>query len=168
MVRKLVLMCLFVFLLVAAFYTWRPKWSARPQVTPVPPPSHKAMAPLPPAQILSEPEKRSQLLAWGRNPFLTPEEEGKEQAPKGAKTAFPTPSSIPILVSAIILQGARKVATVNNQIVMVGDLLGEEKVLDIKADRVVLERNGKQREILLRQSSISIVVHPPKRSGEKE
>lgn len=165
MVRKLVLMCLFVFLLLAAFYTWRPKWSVRSQVTPAPPPSaQKAMAPLPPAQVPSEPEKHSELLAWGRNPFLTPEEEGKELAPKGATTASLMPSN-PNIVSAIILQGSRKVATVNNQIVMVGDLLGEEKVLDIKVDRVVLERNGKRREILLRQSPISITVHPPKRGG---
>lgn len=167
MVRQLTLICLFVFLLVAAFYTWRPKWSARPQVTPVPAPSEQqAVAPLPPAQTLSEPAKRSALLTWGRNPFLTPEEEAVAQAPKGATTASATPGTSNV-VSAIILQGTRRVATVNNQIVMVGDVMGEERVLDIKVDRVVLERNGRRREILLRQSSIPIIVHPPE-SGRRQ
>lgn len=168
MVKKLTLIGLLSLLPVAAFYAWRLTWSAPPQRTPVSLASEqKGATPLPPPSILSIPEKRLELLAWGRNPFLTPEEEegkGKkqvpQQVPQSEKTPIPTPN-IPILVSAIILQGARKVATVNNQIVMVGDLLGEETVSDIKADRIVLEGNGKRREILVRQSPISITVHPP-------
>lgn len=183
MVRKLILVCILGFLFLAAFYTWRSERTTPPPraTTKAPSPEKPSMATTPSAQVLPESGKRPKVGAWGRNPFLTPEE---EQAFKGTKApsqmqiTAPSPEKAvkPIeeekpptfTVSAIILQGARRVATINNQIVTVGDFLGEEKVLEIKADRVVLGSKGKKREIPIRQSPISIIVHPAEETGGKK
>jgi hypothetical protein len=97
-------------------------------------------------------------VVWGRNPFLTREEIRSLQK----KETTPMPSTSPVFpqweVKSILISGSSKVATVNDHIVTVGDFLGEEKVLEINEDSVVLSRDGKRRVIKQKQPSIHIGV----------
>lgn len=83
---------------------------------------------------------------WGRNPFLTEEEEARagEIKVEGLK------------VQGIIVGLPRSVATLDGQTVMVGEKIGEETVVQIRENAVVLERGGRKRIIKIREPSISI------------
>ena len=83
---------------------------------------------------------------WGRNPFLTEEEEARagEIKVEGLK------------VQGIIVGLPRSVATLDGQAVMVGEKIGEEMVVQIRENAVVLERDGHKRIIKIREPSISI------------
>jgi hypothetical protein len=48
------------------------------------------------------------------------------------------------------------VATLDGQTVMVGEKIGEETVVQIRENAVVLERGGRKRIIEIREPSISI------------
>ncbi|MFB3061678.1 MAG: hypothetical protein ACE10C_09945 [Candidatus Binatia bacterium] len=72
---------------------------------------------------------------WGRNPFLTPEEEATGGRP-GTKG---------LDVKTIIVGEDKSVATLGRYTVSVGENIGEEKVVEIRRDAVVLERNGRRR-----------------------
>jgi len=102
------------------------------------------------AQMLPEVKTREQVVderpQWGRNPFLTEEEEARAREIKveGLK------------IKAIIVGLPRSVATLDGQTVMVGDKIGEETVVQIRENAVVLERGGRERIIKIREPSISI------------
>ena len=83
---------------------------------------------------------------WGRNPFLTPVEEarGGRAAARG------------LAIQTIITGRDRSVATVGGQTVSVGDRIGDEVVVDIRPDAVVLERNRRRR--VLRAEEFSRIV----------
>ncbi len=72
---------------------------------------------------------------WGRNPFLTPEEEAT-----GGR-----PGTEGLDVKTIIVGDDKSVATLGRYTVSVGENIGEEKVVEIRRDAVVLERNGRRR-----------------------
>ena len=72
---------------------------------------------------------------WGRNPFLTPEEEATGGRP-GTKG---------LNIKTIIVGEEKSVATLGRYTVSVGENIGEEKVVEIRRDTVVLERNGRRR-----------------------
>ena len=72
---------------------------------------------------------------WGRNPFLTPEEEAMGGRP-GTKG---------LDIKTIIVGDDKSVATLGRFTVTVGENIGEEKVVEIRRDAVVLERNGRRR-----------------------
>lgn len=109
-----------------------------------------------------EREKASAMLprpeagVWGRNPFLTQEEiaslQKKEPPPPIPETVAP-----PVWeVKSILISGSSRVATINDSIVTVGDFVGEERVLEIQEDRVVLGREGKKWVIRVKQPAIPI------------
>lgn len=77
------------------------------------------------------------LLQWGRNPFLTPEEEAAGGRP-GAKG---------LDLKTIIVGDEKSVASLGGHTVSVGEYIGEEKVVEIRRHEVVLERNGRRRII---------------------
>jgi hypothetical protein len=85
---------------------------------------------------------------WGRNPFLTEEEEARARDPEVAG----------LRVKAIIVGSPRSVATLNGQTVLVGEMIGGEKVLEIRRDAVVLERGGQKRVLRIREPSVSIRI----------
>jgi len=72
---------------------------------------------------------------WGRNPFLTPEEEA----------AGGRPETSGLEIRAIIVGQHKSVASLGGRTVTVGEKIGEEKVLEIRHDVVVLERDGRRR-----------------------
>lgn len=109
-------------------------------------------------------EQRSKMLAMGRNPFLYPEDidpyikskkniKGEKQPleSKDNESAEEEETLLNIKVSAILISGKGKVATINQPpfVLAVGDWVQNEQVLDIKSDRIILGKNGIKREIFL-------------------
>ncbi len=94
---------------------------------------------------------------WGRNPFLTPEEEATGGRP-GTKG---------LDVTTIIVGDDKSVATLGRYTVSVGEYIGEEKVVEIRRDAVVLERNGRRR--ILRAAELqrfsAQIAAPEKNNG---
>jgi len=85
--------------------------------------------------ILSKVRGTGEAFHWGRNPFLTPEEEATGGRP-GTKG---------LNIKTIIVGEDKSVATLGRYTVSVGESIGEEKVVEIRRDAVVLERNGRRR-----------------------
>jgi len=93
----------------------------------------------------------------GRNPFLTPEEE----------TTGGRPGTKGLEVKTIIVGDDRSVATLGRYTVSVGENIGAEKVVEIRRDAVVLERNGRRR--ILRAAElhrISAQIAAPEKNNE--
>jgi len=88
---------------------------------------------------------------WERNPFLKWDEIKPEKKPQLKKTPIYN-------VKAIIISGSKKVATVNGNIVMIGDWLYDEQVVDITREGIVLKKNGKIRIIKQRPSPVFIKI----------
>jgi hypothetical protein len=57
-------------------------------------------------------------------------------------------------ITAILSTDSQKIASINHEVVVVGDLIDGERVLDIKSDRVILEKDGKKHIIMLEKSII--------------
>ena len=97
---------------------------------------------------------------WGRNPFLTREEVNslrkKETSPTSGVVSLPL--FLQWEVKSIFTSGSSRVATVNDHIVKVGDFLGEEMILEIREDSVVLGGKGRRRVLRQRQPSVLIKV----------
>ncbi|MFQ5827583.1 MAG: hypothetical protein ACE5JD_00310 [Candidatus Methylomirabilia bacterium] len=101
---------------------------------------------------------------WGRDPFLTAEEERALRAPKSAKSPVakplpppPPPAPLPsYTVKAVIISGSEKVASIDGRLLSEGERLGEERVVEIRPDGVVLERAGRRRRIELEGEAIPI------------
>ena len=98
---------------------------------------------------------------WGRNPFLTsveiaafnapPEPDAKPEAVV-EKTPEPPPVELPeYQVSAIISNRQGSWAVIDAQVFRVGDRIGIETVRQIRTEAVVLEHDGKTREVRLTQ-----------------
>ncbi len=68
------------------------------------------------------------------------------------------PVEAPLKLKAILISDHVRLASIDRSIVTVGDSINGEKVLDIRPDRVILEKEGKKRTILLDQSPIKIIV----------
>lgn len=54
-------------------------------------------------------------------------------------------------------------ATVDGRTVVVGEKIGEETVIEIRPDGVVLERNRRKRVLRVREPSISVIVKEEKK-----
>lgn len=90
----------------------------------------------------SPPEK-----AWGRDPFEFPSGvelmvAGDGESPGGVKPLGKK-------LTAILISDSRKLASINDKMVEVGDVIDGEKVLEIKPDRVILEKSGRKYVIML-------------------
>lgn len=102
--------------------------------------------------------------AWGRDPFeLSPgvklrvaeEMESPKTTAPHIKNESPKAIEPPIKkVTAILITDSRKVASINHKVVTVGDLIDGEKILEIKPDRVILEKGGRKQVITLEESPI--------------
>ena len=96
--------------------------------------------------------------AWGRDPFEFPPgvelrvaEEGESLKPVKVVKAVEPPVK---KVTAILITDSRKVASINHKVVAEGDLIDGERVLEIKPDRVILQRGGRKQVIMLDESPI--------------
>jgi len=103
-----------------------------------------------------------------RNPFLLPSGIrllSKNEPVLGKSETKPKEASpLPLKVNAILISDHIRLASIDRNIVTVGDSIFDEMVLEIKADQVVLGKGGKKRTIFLDQSPIKITVE---RQGEK-
>jgi hypothetical protein len=70
----------------------------------------------------------------------------------------PEEESTTIKVNAILTQGSRRVAAVGRHVVEEGDWIGDEEVVRIEEDRVVLRQSGQVRELVLQQSDVPLTV----------
>jgi hypothetical protein len=68
------------------------------------------------------------------------------------------PVETPLKLKAILISDHIRLASIDRSIVTVGDLVNDEKVLEIRSDRVILGKEGKKRTILLDQSPIKLTV----------
>lgn len=107
--------------------------------------------------------------AWRRDPFFTAEEEQALRAPKVAKAgASQSPSPLPsYTVKAVLISDSFKTATIDGRQVSEGEMLGEERVVEIQPDGVILERAGQRRRIQIVGGAVRLIEVEP-RSTTKE
>jgi hypothetical protein len=89
---------------------------------------------------------------WVKNPFMLPqfkEEKKKETAPA-------------VRLFAIFEKGKDRVAIIDHEVVRKGDMVGDEKVLDIEKDKVTLTRNGTKRILSLASIEDTLREEEPK------
>lgn len=109
--------------------------------------------------------------AWRRDPFLTAEEEQALLAPKAppvqAKSGVSSPPApLPSYkLRTVLISEAGKVAALDGRLVSEGDLIGEEKVVEIRPDGVVLESAGRRRHISLPGGTAPIAESEPRPRG---
>jgi hypothetical protein len=102
----------------------------------------------------------------GRDPFLLPPGVhllSNIGAPSGVKEV-PPKTETDTGVKAILIADYIRLALIDRHIVTVGDSIHDEKVLEIKSDRVILGKGDQKRTLLLSQSPILLTVeekHPP-------
>ena len=114
---------------------------------------------------------------WGRDPFLLPSGVHLLSRSDPALTPQDTPSRLdgksrevppPSLeVRAILISDRLRLASIDQQIVTVGDLIHDERILEIQTDRVVLGKEGRKRILLLTQSPVRLTIEGKKEKGEK-
>jgi hypothetical protein len=103
----------------------------------------------------------------GRDPFLLPPGVhllSKIEASLGVKGG-PSRTEPDMRVKAILIGDYIRLALIDHHIVTVGDSIHDEKVLEIKTDRVILGKGDQKRTLLLSQSPVLLTVEEIK--GEK-
>jgi hypothetical protein len=100
-----------------------------------------------------------------RNPFLLPpgvsllpKGGSHEKAAKAQRKPPMMPLPAPLRVKAILISDTIRLAAIDKYIVGVGDAIQDEKVLEIKTDRVILGKGDDKRTLLLSQSQIPLTV----------
>ncbi len=172
MVRgKVVVFALGVVLLGVGLRLWLDRGSAPSRVKGSRPPTQVAKAAPerrqeapPPLTARQAPSKREELEAlskgrWGRNPFLTMEEEaallGRAGQPAIRPTGFP-----PLEVKAILVSKGKRIAMIDGHVVTEGDLIWRERVLEILPHAVVLGRGSHTRMIEMQLPSVPVRSTP--------
>ncbi len=118
-----------------------------------------------------QPKKRTVISREGRkDPFSLPsgvrllsKEISVQPAQEDKKiTGMVTPEiklvEASLKLKAILITDHVRLASIDRSIVTVGDSINDEKVLEIRPDRVVLGKEGKRRTILLDQSPVKLTV----------
>jgi len=151
--RWLLIVSILLFVGLAVYYL-RPWWVRTATQKKSPPmaskPSGRQFLPKGPAQSFAESAAQSEpideLSPWGRNPFLTEEEEAKAKdwGEEGLQ------------VKTIIVGRAKSVATLDGRAVVAGEKIGGETVWEIHPEGVILEKDGRRRMLRLKEPSISI------------
>jgi len=78
-------------------------------------------------------------LSWSSDPFLLPVIKGKKGREEGTA----------VRLAAILERGGDRVAVIDRDVVRKGDMIGNEKVVEIGRDRVVLSRGAVRRTLTL-------------------
>jgi|GEM_PF-847877 len=68
------------------------------------------------------------------------------------------PVETPFKLKAILITDHVRLASIDRSIVTVGDFVNGDKVLEIRSDRVILEKESKKRTLVLDQSPVKITV----------
>jgi hypothetical protein len=144
-------------LILAAAIPWESPWAQRP----------------PKDRMNPSPERKVEG-TYQRNPFLLPlgvhlhspskgknAPETKEAVQKRGTKSLDMPLGIqpaPLRVKAILIGNRIRLAVIGQYILTVGDLINDEKVLEIEPDRVILGKGKQERTLLLSQSHLPIIV----------
>ncbi|MGA1867691.1 MAG: hypothetical protein ACMUJM_03990 [bacterium] len=96
-------------------------------------------------------KERKKILTWERDPFILPDPLHPVKKVEDEPLAAEQLSVLPIKVSSILISGNEKVATIDRDpyIVSIGDWIENEKVVGILSDKIIVEKNGARRELLL-------------------
>ncbi len=86
---------------------------------------------------------------WGRNPFELPLGVQLRVGDEGGSAEAKKPHINK--VNAILITDSRKLASIDHRVVAVGDLINGEKVLEIKPDRVILEKGNRKHVLTLEE-----------------
>jgi hypothetical protein len=86
--------------------------------------------------------------AWGRDPFAS--SWLNESSPSA--TAAAAMSEEGLSVTLILISATKKIAAINHRICQEGDMVGDEKIVAIKRDGVILGKNGTRRGLSLPKS----------------
>jgi len=142
----------------------RPGRAGRPQaVTQASPEAPEKMSHRP---VTSSPDltvKREELQAlsrgpWGRNPFLTPDEEAA--LPGQARSVDFSAEFLPREVRAILMSEGKRIANIDGHVVAEGDLIGKERVLEIRPHAVVLGHGKRTRTVELTLPAAAVRATP--------
>src|SRR3972149_5826245 len=146
--------------------------AGRPQAVTQASPEAREKAPQGP--VTSSPDltiKREELQAlssgpWGRNPFLTPDEEAA--LPGQARSVDFSAEFAPREVRAIVMSEGRRIANIDGHVVAEGGLSGKEGVLEIRPHAVVLGHGKRPRtvELTLPAAAVRATPVPVTRRGE--
>ena len=68
------------------------------------------------------------------------------------------PIEVPLKLKAILIGDHIRLASIDRSILSIGDFINGEKVLEIRSDRVILEKEGKKRTLVLDQSPVKLTV----------
>jgi len=77
---------------------------------------------------------------------------------KFSDTKFAETPPLPLKVKAILISDHIRLASIGQHIVAERDKINDERVLEIKNDRVILAKGDKKRTLLLHQSPIQLTV----------
>ena len=98
----------------------------------------------------------------GRDPFVLPQGVhllSKEIVTSGTQEVSSKDIAPPSLkINAILISDRIRLASIDRHIVTVGDSIHDEKVLEIKNDRVILGKGDKKRTLLLSQSPVQLTI----------
>jgi hypothetical protein len=143
---------------------------------PVPPASAAAVQPIVPAAAPTPPPpplSSAAVKTWvgqhqsARDPFFTLAEIDAKNRPPIASQAtvpistVPLPPPLPVYALKLIMTvGSERLASIDDRVVKVGDMMGSERVVQILSDAVVLERGGERRRLLLSATESSLgLIH---------
>jgi len=97
-----------------------------------------------------QPGEKLTVSGWGRDPFAS--SWLNESSP--AATATAAMSEEGLTVTLILMSETKRIVAINHKIYQEGDMVRGEKVVAIKRDAVVLEKNGTQRLLPLPKSVV--------------
>ncbi|MGH7424120.1 MAG: hypothetical protein ACREJ1_10665, partial [Candidatus Methylomirabilales bacterium] len=95
---------------------------------------------------------------WGRNPFLTPDEEAAHLGQ--ARPVDFSGEFAPREVRAIVMSEGRRIANIDGHMVAEGDLIGKERVLEIRPHAVVLGHGKRNRTVELTLPAAAVRATP--------
>ncbi len=129
------------------------------------------MVVLKPMMASSQPTRRMNISREsGRDPFVLPPgvrllSNGDTNAVIKGTVSSRTPSTteikpkeILLKVTAILISDHIRLASIDGSIVTVGDSIHDQRILEIKNDRVVLGKGDRRRTLLLSQSPVQLTV----------
>ena len=98
-----------------------------------------------------QPGEKVTVSGWGRDPFASSVAE-REQS--GREAVSSDMSGEELTVTLILMSETKKIVAINHKIYREGDMVRDEKIVSIKRDVVVLEKNGTRRLLALPKSVV--------------
>jgi len=98
-----------------------------------------------------QPGEKVTVSGWGRDPFASSWLQQESQAARAVSSDM---GGEELTVTLILMSETKKIVAINHKIYREGDMVRDEKIVSIKRDAVVLEKNGARRLLVLPKSVI--------------